>query len=56
MPRVPLISIVDDDDAVRNSLDALIRSIGFRTQGFPSVVLPTIQQMLKFGQPFPSSA
>ena len=36
MPRVPLISIVDDDDAVRNSLDDLIRSIGFRTQGFPS--------------------
>jgi FixJ family two-component response regulator len=36
MLRVPLISIVDDDDALRNSLDDLIRSIGFRTQGFPS--------------------
>jgi FixJ family two-component response regulator len=36
MASVPLISIVDDDDAVRNSLDDLIRSIGFRTQGFPS--------------------
>ena len=36
MPGVPLISIVDDDDALRNSLDDLIRSIGFRTQGFPS--------------------
>jgi FixJ family two-component response regulator len=36
MLRVPLISIVDDDDAVRNSLDDLIRSIGFQTQGFPS--------------------
>jgi len=36
MPRVPLISIVDDDDAVRNSLDDLIRSIGFGTQGFSS--------------------
>ena len=36
MSRVPLISIVDDDDALRNSLDDLIRSIGFRTQGFPS--------------------
>ena len=36
MPTAPLISIVDDDDAVRNSLDDLIRSIGFRTQGFPS--------------------
>jgi len=36
MPVVPLIAIVDDDDALRNSLDDLIRSIGFRTQGFPS--------------------
>jgi FixJ family two-component response regulator len=36
MPRIPLISIVDDDDALRNSLDDLIRSMGFRTQGFPS--------------------
>src|SRR5262245_12212682 len=36
MPVVPVISIVDDDDALRNSLDDLIRSIGFRTQGFPS--------------------
>jgi FixJ family two-component response regulator len=36
MPGVQLISIVDDDDALRNSLDDLIRSIGFRTQGFPS--------------------
>ena len=36
MPAVPLIAIVDDDDALRNSLDDLIRSIGFRTQGFPS--------------------
>ena len=36
MPRVPLISIVDDDDALRNSLDNLMRSVGFRAQGFPS--------------------
>ena len=36
MSGVQLISIVDDDDALRNSLDDLIRSIGFRTQGFPS--------------------
>jgi FixJ family two-component response regulator len=36
MPRVQLLSIVDDDDALRNSLDDLIRSIGFRTLGFPS--------------------
>jgi FixJ family two-component response regulator len=36
MPGGPLISIVDDDDALRNSLDDLIQSLGFRTQGFPS--------------------
>ena len=36
MPGAPLISIVDDDDALRNSLEDLIRSIGFQTQGFPS--------------------
>jgi len=36
MPRVPLIAIVDDDDALRNSLDNLLRSVGFRTQGFSS--------------------
>ena len=36
MAGVPLISIVDDDEALRNSLDDLVQSIGFRTQGFPS--------------------
>jgi FixJ family two-component response regulator len=36
MSAVPLVSIVDDDDALRNSLDDLMRSMGFRTQGFPS--------------------
>jgi FixJ family two-component response regulator len=36
MSERPLISIVDDDDSIRNSLDDLIRSAGFRTQGFPS--------------------
>lgn len=36
MPGVPLISIVDDDEALRSSLDDLLRSMGFRTQGFPS--------------------
>jgi FixJ family two-component response regulator len=36
MTGIPLISIVDDDDALRSSLDDLIRSIGFRTQGFAS--------------------
>ena len=36
MSTVPLISIVDDDDSLRNSLDNLIRSVGFRAQGFSS--------------------
>ena len=36
MLGVPLISIVDDDDSLRNSLDNLIRSVGFRAQGFAS--------------------
>jgi FixJ family two-component response regulator len=36
MSRVPLIAIVDDDDALRDSLDNLLRSVGFRVQGFAS--------------------
>ncbi len=36
MSRIPLISIVDDDDALRNSLENLIRSFGYRAQGFSS--------------------
>jgi FixJ family two-component response regulator len=36
MSRVPLIAIVDDDDALRTSLDNLIRSVGFRAHGFSS--------------------
>src|SRR5262245_38076409 len=36
MPSVPLMVIVDDDDALRNSLDNLLRSVGFRVQGFAS--------------------
>lgn len=36
MPGVPLIAIVDDDDSLRNSIENLIRSFGFRAQGFPS--------------------
>ena len=35
-PRIPLISIVDDDDALRKSLDNLIRSVGWRAQVFHS--------------------
>jgi len=36
MSGVPLISIVDDDESLRNALDDLVRSAGFRAQGFPS--------------------
>jgi FixJ family two-component response regulator len=36
MCSLPLISVVDDDDAVRESLRALIRSAGFATQVFAS--------------------
>jgi FixJ family two-component response regulator len=36
MPEAPLISIVDDDDALRNSLEDLLQAIGFQTQNFRS--------------------
>ena len=36
MSAAPLISIVDDDDSLRNSLNNLLRSLGFRTEGFSS--------------------
>ena len=36
MPTLPLISIVDDDDAFKCSLEDLIRSVGWRAQGFAS--------------------
>jgi len=29
LPRIPLIAVVDDDTAVRASIDSLIRSLGF---------------------------
>jgi FixJ family two-component response regulator len=36
MPRIPVISIVDDDEALRRSLDNLVRSAGFSACGFSS--------------------
>jgi FixJ family two-component response regulator len=35
-PRIPLISIVDDDDSVRQALKSLIDSVGFRAEVFES--------------------
>jgi FixJ family two-component response regulator len=36
MPAAPLISIVDDDDSLRNSLNNLLRSVGYRLADFSS--------------------
>jgi len=36
MPAVPLVSIVDDDESLRNSLNNLIRSVGLRASAFSS--------------------
>ena len=35
-PKIPLISIVDDDDSVRQALKSLIDSVGFRAEVFGS--------------------
>ena len=36
MVRRPLVSVVDDNDSVRESLKALIRSVGLAVEVFPS--------------------
>jgi FixJ family two-component response regulator len=36
MPRAPLVSIVEDDDLVRDSMRNLMRSLGFTVETFPS--------------------
>ena len=36
MCQIPLISVVDDDAAVRESLSGLIRAVGFRAKTFTS--------------------
>jgi FixJ family two-component response regulator len=36
MDSLPLISVIDDDDSVRESLQGLIRSVGFQVQIFAS--------------------
>ena len=35
-PTAPLIVIVDDDEGLRNALDSLMRSVGYRTFLFDS--------------------
>jgi FixJ family two-component response regulator len=36
MPTTPLISVVDDDESVRESLQSLLRSVGFAVKVFAS--------------------
>lgn len=34
MSNIPIISIIDDDDTVRSSLDSLVRSMGYASRTF----------------------
>ena len=43
MPKKPLISIVDDDDALRDAMNGLMRALGFRVKTFASA-----EEFLKF--------
>lgn len=36
MSNAPLIAVVDDDEAIREALDDLLRSVGFRCRSFVS--------------------
>jgi FixJ family two-component response regulator len=36
VPKQPLISIVDDDQSVRDAIESLIRSLGYAAQSFAS--------------------
>ena len=38
MPKKPLISIVDDDESVREATKGLMKSLGFTAEAFPSAV------------------
>jgi FixJ family two-component response regulator len=43
LPKKPLISIVDDDDALRDAMNGLMRALGFRVKTFASA-----EEFLKF--------
>jgi FixJ family two-component response regulator len=36
LPKVPMISIVDDDESVREAISALVRSLGYGVTTFAS--------------------
>jgi FixJ family two-component response regulator len=36
LPRVPIISIVDDDESVRTAMSSLVRSLGYQSRVFCS--------------------
>jgi FixJ family two-component response regulator len=36
MSEVPLTAVVDDDEAIREAVQSLIRAVGFRAEAFPS--------------------
>ena len=36
MSEIPLITVVDDDAAIREAVQSLLRSVGLRAEGFAS--------------------
>jgi FixJ family two-component response regulator len=45
MSEIPLITVVDDDAAIREAVQSLLRSVGLRAEGFASA-----QDFLQSGQ------
>jgi FixJ family two-component response regulator len=50
LPKVPVISIVDDDEAVREATESLVRSLGYMAATFASA-----EEYLSSGQVYDSS-
>ena len=44
VPKVPVISVVDDDQSVREAISALVRSLGYAVATFASA-----EDFLEFG-------